>query len=91
MKTEYLHGQRRLGNATDPFLEANRRETAKQEAAAKRVHPTLHLPAPVQPTAQISAPATSQPQQSLLPSAATSSSAFTAFSMPASAPHDNEF
>jgi nucleoporin p58/p45 len=86
LKTEYLHGQRRLGNASDPFLEANRREAAKQEAAAKRVHPTLHLPAPVQPTTQISAPTTSQPQQSLLPSAATSSSAFPAFSMPASAP-----
>ncbi|XBH70367.1 hypothetical protein VPH35_098044 [Triticum aestivum] len=86
MKTEYLHGQRRLGNANDPFLEANRREAAKEEAAAKRVHPTLHLPAPVQPTTQIAAPATSQPQQSLLPSGGTSSSAFTAFSMPASAP-----
>lgn len=86
MKTEYLHGQRRLGNANDPFLEANRREAAKEEAAAKRVHPTLHLPAPVQPTTQVSAPATSQPQQSLLPSATNSSSAFAAFSTPASAP-----
>ncbi|XP_048549813.1 nuclear pore complex protein NUP58 [Triticum urartu] len=86
MKTEYLHGQRRLGNANDPFLEANRREAAKEEAAAKRVHPTLHLPAPVQPTTQVAAPATSQPQQSLLPSGGTSSSPFTAFSMPASAP-----
>uniref|UniRef100_A0A0E0B3S2 Uncharacterized protein n=1 Tax=Oryza glumipatula TaxID=40148 RepID=A0A0E0B3S2_9ORYZ len=53
LKTEYLHEQRRLGNANDPFLEANRREAAKQEAAARRVHPTLHLPAPVQPTTQI--------------------------------------
>ena len=46
MKTEYLNEQRRMGNRNDPFLEANRREAAKQEAAARRVHPTLHLPAP---------------------------------------------
>ncbi|XP_052167498.1 nuclear pore complex protein NUP58-like [Oryza glaberrima] len=86
LKTEYLHEQRRLGNASDPFLEANRREAAKQEAAARRVHPTLHLPAPVQPTTQIAGTVTSQPQQSLIPSGATSSSAFPSFSTPASAP-----
>lgn len=86
MKTEYLNEQRRTGNGSDPFLEANRREAAKQEAAARRVHPTLHLPTPAQPTAQIAAPATSQPQQPSFPSAATSSSAFSTFSTPASAP-----
>lgn len=86
MKTEYLNEQRRIGNGSDPFLEANRREAAKQEAAARRVHPTLHLPTPAQPMAQIAAPATSQPQQSSFPSAATSSSAFSTFSTPASAP-----
>lgn len=86
MKTEYLNEQRRLGNGNDPFLEANRREAAKQEAAARRVHPTLHLPAPAQPTAQIAAPAASQPQQSSFPSSATSSSGFSTFSTPASAP-----
>ncbi|CAL5064078.1 unnamed protein product [Urochloa decumbens] len=86
MKTEYLNDQRRMGNGNDPFLEANRREAAKQEAAAKRVHPTLHLPAPAQPTTQIAPPAASQPQQSSFPSAATSSSGFSAFSTPASAP-----
>ncbi|XP_015696756.2 nuclear pore complex protein NUP58 [Oryza brachyantha] len=86
LKTEYLHEQRRMGNANDPFLEANRREAAKQEAAARRVHPTLHLPAPVQPTTQIAGTATSQPQQSLIPSGATSSSAFPSFSTPVSAP-----
>ncbi|CAL5081736.1 unnamed protein product [Urochloa decumbens] len=86
MKTEYLNEQRRMGNGNDPFLEANRREAAKQEAAAKRVHPTLHLPAPAQPTTQIALPAASQPQQSSFPSAATSSSGFSAFSTPASTP-----
>ncbi|CAN6825242.1 unnamed protein product [Brassica oleracea] len=44
MRTAYLADQRRRGGCNDPFLEADRRETAKQEAAAKRVHPTLHLP-----------------------------------------------
>ncbi|KAL1188893.1 Nuclear pore complex protein NUP58 [Cardamine amara subsp. amara] len=44
MRTSYLADQRRRGECNDPFLEADRRETAKQEAAAKRVHPTLHLP-----------------------------------------------
>ncbi|KAK3130214.1 hypothetical protein QOZ80_6BG0490500 [Eleusine coracana subsp. coracana] len=86
MKSNYLNEQRRMGNGNDPFLEANRREAAKLEAAAKRVHPTLHLPAPAQPTTQIAAPATSQPQQSSFPSAATSSSAFSTFATPASAP-----
>ncbi|ONM55422.1 Nuclear pore complex protein NUP58 [Zea mays] len=86
MKAEYLNEQRRNGNGSNPFLEANRREAAKQEAAARRVHPTLHLPAPAQPMPQIAAPATSQPQQPSFPSAATSSSAFSTFSTPASAP-----
>ncbi|KAF8087551.1 hypothetical protein N665_0578s0004 [Sinapis alba] len=45
MRIAYLADQRRRGECNDPFLEADRRETAKQEAAAKRVHPTLHLPA----------------------------------------------
>lgn len=53
MKTAYLADQRRRGDGNDPFLEADRRETAKQEAAARRVHPTLHLPAnSVQPSTQ---------------------------------------
>lgn len=53
MKTAYLADQRRRGDESDPFLEADRRETAKQEAAAKRVHPTLHLPAISQPSTQV--------------------------------------
>ncbi|KAJ6803476.1 nuclear pore complex protein NUP58-like [Iris pallida] len=53
MKTAYLADQRRRGDGNDPFLEADRRETAKQEAAARRVHPTLHLPATsAQPSTQ---------------------------------------
>ncbi|CAO2827962.1 unnamed protein product [Amaranthus hypochondriacus] len=53
MRTAYLNDQRRRGDAGDPFLEADRREIARQEAAAKRVHPTLHLPAAPQPTTQV--------------------------------------
>ncbi|KAL2528440.1 Nuclear pore complex protein [Forsythia ovata] len=53
MKTAYLADQRRRGDGNDPFLEADRRETAKQEAAARRVHPTLHLPAVSQPSTQV--------------------------------------
>ncbi|KAG8384463.1 hypothetical protein BUALT_Bualt04G0120400 [Buddleja alternifolia] len=53
MKTAYLADQRRRGDGNDPFLEADRRETAKQEAAARRVHPTIHLPAASQPTGQV--------------------------------------
>ncbi|EPS70070.1 hypothetical protein M569_04692, partial [Genlisea aurea] len=52
MKTAYLADQRGRGDCNDPFLEADRRETAKQEAAARRIHPTLHLPAVSQPTGQ---------------------------------------
>ncbi|XP_042461206.1 nuclear pore complex protein NUP58-like isoform X2 [Zingiber officinale] len=94
MKTAYLADQRRQGNVNDPFLEANRREAAQQEAAAKRVHPTLHLPAiSAQPTSQVSsaftslvAPSTSSVQPSAGPSAASSGSGFSLFSTPSSAP-----
>ncbi|XP_068327756.1 nuclear pore complex protein NUP58-like [Pyrus communis] len=53
MKTAYLVNQRRQGDGNDPFLEADRRETARQEAAAKRAHPTLHLSATSQPSTQV--------------------------------------
>ncbi|CAI9777474.1 unnamed protein product [Fraxinus pennsylvanica] len=53
MKTAYIADQHRRGDGNDPFLEADRRETAKQEAAARRVHPTLHLPAVSQPSTQV--------------------------------------
>ncbi|MQL85637.1 hypothetical protein Taro_018157 [Colocasia esculenta] len=45
MKTAYLADQRQRGDMNDPFLEADRREAAKLKAAARRIHPTLHLPA----------------------------------------------
>ncbi|XP_072952566.1 nuclear pore complex protein NUP58 [Typha angustifolia] len=92
MKTAYLNNQRRRGDGNDPFLEANRREVAKQEAASRRVHPTLHLPATPQPTTQIAGAfpnsATSvptPPQPSSGPSAATAGSGLSLFSTPSPA------
>ncbi|GAV86958.1 hypothetical protein CFOL_v3_30384 [Cephalotus follicularis] len=94
MKTAYLADQRRRGDGIDPFLEADRRETAKQEAAAKRVHPTLHLPANSQPStlvaglfASSATPGTSTaPQSSGATLSASSGSGFSLFSVPSSAP-----
>ncbi|KAK7252856.1 hypothetical protein RIF29_37099 [Crotalaria pallida] len=78
MKSAYLADQRRRGEVNDPFLEADRRETARQEAASKRVHPTLHLPANSQPSTQVAGLFSSSGTQVALPapqtSAATSSS-----------------
>ncbi|WOK99623.1 nuclear pore complex protein [Canna indica] len=91
MKSAYLADQRRRGDGNDPFLEANRREAAKQEAAARRVHPTLHLPA--QPITQVAgafvssvAPVSSNVQSSTGTPAASSGSGFSLFSTPSSAP-----
>ena len=69
MKAAYLADQRRRGDGNDPFLEADRRETARQEAAAKRVHPTLNLPANSQPSTQVAG---------LLPSSGTQGASSTA-------------
>ncbi|CAN4082844.1 unnamed protein product [Withania somnifera] len=90
MKTVYLADQRRRGYGSDPFLEADRRETAKLEAAAKRVHPTLHLPAISQPSTQVAgsisssaAPGVSStPQTSSAVSAASAGSGSSLFATP---------
>ncbi|XWS33678.1 hypothetical protein CRYUN_Cryun22dG0103400 [Craigia yunnanensis] len=94
MKTAYLADQRCRGDVNDPFLEADRRETAKQEAAAKRVHPTLHLPANSQPSTQVAGlfassatPATaSAPQTSAATSSASSGGGLSLFSTLSSTP-----
>lgn len=92
MKTAYLADQRRRGDGSDPFLEADRRETARQEAAAKRVHPTLHLPVNSQPSAQVGGSFTNTatgalvaPQTSAVTSA-SSGGGLSLFSTPSSAP-----
>ncbi|KAJ1419098.1 putative nuclear pore complex protein [Sesbania bispinosa] len=80
MKSPYLANQRRRGEVNDPFLEADRRETARQEAASKRVHPTLHLPANSQPSTQVAGSGFSLFST---PSSAPSSSLFTTPATPA--------
>lgn len=92
MKMAYLADQRRRGDGNDPFLEADRRETAKQEAASKRVHPTLHLPAVSPPSTQVAGlfasssttGALTAPQQTF--ASASSGSGFSLFGTPSSAP-----
>ncbi|THF98003.1 hypothetical protein TEA_007552 [Camellia sinensis var. sinensis] len=92
MKTAYLADQRRRGDGNDPFLEADRRETAKQEAAARRVHPTLHLPAIPQPSTQVAGlfassatPGASTAPQTSAAVAASSGSGSSLFGTPSAA------
>ncbi|KAL5714448.1 hypothetical protein ACHQM5_016411 [Ranunculus cassubicifolius] len=87
MKMAYLADQRRRGDVNDPFLEADRRELAKQEAAAKRVHPTLHLPSRPQPSTQIAGlHTTTSNTLQLPPPTSTASTGLSLFSTPTSAP-----
>ncbi|RYQ80505.1 hypothetical protein Ahy_Scaffold1g106873 isoform A [Arachis hypogaea] len=93
MKSAYLADQRRRGEVNDPFLEADRRETARQEAASKRVHPTLHLPANSQPSTQVAGLFSSSGTQGALAAPQTSTattsssgSGLSLFSTPSSAP-----
>lgn len=90
MKTAYLADQRRRGDVNDPFLEADRRETAKQAAAARRVHPTLHLPVNSQQSTQVAGLFTSSatPGTSTAPptsGAASSGGGSTLFATPSAA------
>ncbi|XP_047086066.1 nuclear pore complex protein NUP58-like [Lolium rigidum] len=41
IRIQYLNDLRNSGNRNDPFVEADRKEAAKQEAASITVHPTL--------------------------------------------------
>ncbi|KAB5547749.1 hypothetical protein DKX38_011155 [Salix brachista] len=90
MKTAYLVDQRRGGDGNDPFLEADRRERARKEAAAKRVHPTLHLPANSPPSTQraglfassATSSASTAPQTSTAPALASSGNALSLFNTP---------
>ncbi|CAM6038987.1 unnamed protein product [Sphagnum compactum] len=69
MTSAYLVERRRHGDDSNPFIEAERRAVAQQDAAAKRVlHPTLHLP---------------PPQPASTPAAASSSAFGTSFQQPA--------
>ncbi|CAN8229099.1 unnamed protein product [Cochlearia groenlandica] len=101
MRTAYLADQRRRGESNDPFLEADRRETAKQEAAAKRVHPTLHLPTnttSTQTSTQVAglitssaAPGASQTPAAIPTPNPSSGAGFLFLNTPASAPSSSLF
>jgi nucleoporin p58/p45 len=68
MRIQYLNDRRCWGDWNDPFVEADTRESAKQEAAVRIVHPTLHLPPPSQPkTPVITSVVASQLPQSSVP------------------------
>ncbi|TVU44847.1 hypothetical protein EJB05_04308, partial [Eragrostis curvula] len=72
MKIQYLNDRRCRGDWNDPFVEADRRESAKQEAAVRTIHPTLHLSPPSQPTPPITASVmASQLQQNSFPAVGT--------------------
>ncbi|KAK4781076.1 hypothetical protein SAY87_017182 [Trapa incisa] len=93
MKTAYLADQRRQGSWNDPFLEADRREATRKEAASKRVHPTIYLPpipqaSSAQPTGLFSSSAApvGSTSTSVSQDAPSSSSGFSPFGTPASAP-----
>jgi nucleoporin p58/p45 len=46
IRIQYLNDMRNSGNRNDPFVEADRKEAAKQEAASRTVHPTLAVSKP---------------------------------------------
>jgi nucleoporin p58/p45 len=73
METHYLNDRRRRGDFSNPFLKANRREAAKQEATDRIIHPMSHLTPPGQPTTLVAAPMiASQLQQTPFHTVATS-------------------
>ncbi|KAK3145970.1 hypothetical protein QOZ80_3BG0259900 [Eleusine coracana subsp. coracana] len=55
MKTQYLNARRCMGDWNDPFVEADTRESVKQEATVRMVHPTMHLSPPSQPKTPVTA------------------------------------
>lgn len=46
IRIQYLNDMWNSGNRNDPFVEADRKEAAKQEAASRTVHPTLAVSKP---------------------------------------------
>lgn len=78
-RTTYLSNQRKRGDDNNPFLEADRREVAKKEAAAKRVHPTLQASTSSQLSTQ-AAGLLSNATPSSAPSSGTSGSTSLLFS-----------
>ncbi|OEL32638.1 hypothetical protein BAE44_0006346 [Dichanthelium oligosanthes] len=87
MKTQYLNDRRCRSDLSNPFLKANRREEAKQEAAARIIHPMLHLSPPGQPTTLVAVPMISnQLEQTSFPTVPTSPSSYPTLAMPSVLP-----
>ncbi|RCV40741.1 hypothetical protein SETIT_9G079300v2, partial [Setaria italica] len=87
MKTQYLNNRRCRGDLSNPFLKANRREEAKQQATARIKHPMLHLPPPGQPTTVVVVPViSSQLQQTSFPTVATSPRSYPTLPLPSVLP-----
>lgn len=85
VRTSFLAERRRRGDDSDPFVEADRREAAKQEAAAKRMHPTLNASHVVQPAPQFPAmPAGVAPPLFGVNTPSTTMSTFSSASAPGS-------
>ncbi|KAI5067884.1 hypothetical protein GOP47_0016229 [Adiantum capillus-veneris] len=87
-RTIYLANQRKKGDDNNPFLEADRREVAKREAASKRVHPTLLASMASQLSTQLGG-LISNPTSWSTPSSGSSSSASMLFSGSSSFPAFN--
>ncbi|BBN10725.1 hypothetical protein Mp_5g05860 [Marchantia polymorpha subsp. ruderalis] len=88
MRVAYLADRRRRGDDRDPFLEADRREVAKREIAAKRVHPTLNT-LMIQHTQQTPGPNFNSPSMPSFPAGSPAQS--TPFSVQSSAPAPSLF
>ncbi|XP_066386043.1 nuclear pore complex protein NUP58-like isoform X2 [Miscanthus floridulus] len=87
METQYLNDRRRRGDLSNPFLKANRREAAKQEATDRIIHPMLHLTSPGQPTRLVAAPMiASQLQRTPFPTVATSPTSYPTVPLPSVLP-----
>ncbi|KAJ1293452.1 hypothetical protein BS78_01G069400 [Paspalum vaginatum] len=87
MRIEYLNDRRRWGDSSDPFLEANNKEVAKQEAAARIIHLMLHPSPAGQATTQVAVPMISnQVQQTPFPTGATSPTSHAPLTNPSSSP-----
>ncbi|KAF8646069.1 hypothetical protein HU200_066033 [Digitaria exilis] len=87
MRTRYLNDRRCRGDLSNPFVEANRREGAKEEAARRIMHPMLHLSSPGRQTTQVAVPMiSSQLQQTSFPTAATPPSSYPTLPLPSVLP-----
>lgn len=82
IKKSFLLNHHWWGQESTPFLEADRREAARQEAAATRVHPTIHLSSIGIQAFTLAGPSSTMLQQSVGSSVFSSDGWHQAFSTP---------